>query len=82
LTMGRADVWIEIRGARGEFQINRLQPGEFTFRSALQEGRPLADAAERAMELDGAFEPGRALAGLVADGAVTAITFESQGDDR
>jgi hypothetical protein len=82
LTMRRAKVWIEIRGARGEFQINRLEPGEFTFRSALREGRPLADAAERAMESDGAFEPGRALTALVSDGAVTAITFERQGDDR
>jgi hypothetical protein len=80
LSLARCDVWIEIRGARGEFQINRLEPGEFTFRKAGLEGRSIGDAAERAMESNAAFEPGRALAALVTDGLVTAITLGAHGD--
>jgi Putative DNA-binding domain len=82
LPMERADVWIEISGARGEFQINRLEPGEFTFRKGVQDGRAIADAAERAMESDADFEPGRALGALITDGLVTAMTFETRGNDR
>jgi hypothetical protein len=82
LSMERADVLIEIRGARGDVHINRLEPGEFTFRKAVLDGRSIADAAERALESDAAFEPGSAFAALITDGLVTATTFESQGDDR
>jgi hypothetical protein len=32
------------------------------------------------MESNAAFDPGRALAALVTDGLVTAVTFEPQGD--
>ena len=32
-------VWLEIRGARGEFRINRLDAGTFAFRSAISAGR-------------------------------------------
>jgi Putative DNA-binding domain len=82
LSMERADVLIEIRGARGDVHITRLAPGEFTFRTAVLNGRSIAEAAERALESDAAFEPGRALAALITDGLVTAITFEFRGDDR
>jgi hypothetical protein len=68
-----ADVWIEVRGARGEFRINRLDAGEFIFRSAVQDGRAIGDAAECALEASAGFDPGRALAALVGDGLVTAI---------
>ncbi len=80
LSLARCDVWIEIRGARGEFQINRLDAGEFTFRKAVLEGRSIGDAAERAMESTAAFQPGRALAALATDGLVTAITLGPHGD--
>ncbi len=34
-----ADIYLEIRGARGAFQINRLPPGAYAFRAALPTGR-------------------------------------------
>jgi Putative DNA-binding domain len=82
LSLERAEVWIELRGARGEFQINRLELGAFTFRKAVQAHRSIAAAAEQAIESDGDFEPGRALAALITDDLVAAMTFETRGDDR
>lgn len=74
LSFAPADTRIEVRGARGEFQINRLDAGDFAFRKALLEGRSIGDAAERALDADAAFDPGRALAALVAEHLVTALT--------
>jgi hypothetical protein len=68
-------VHLEIRGARGELQIVRLDEADFCFRSSLARGEPIGMASEAALELDGAFDPGRALAALVAEGLVGAITF-------
>jgi hypothetical protein len=82
LSMEQAEVRIELRGARGEFHITRLEPGDFTFRTAVRDGRSLADAADRAIKSNAAFQPGVALAALVADGLVTALKVESHGDDR
>jgi hypothetical protein len=60
-----ATVWIELRGARGEFQINELEEAAWTFRSELQRGLSLDAAAMRALAIDEAFDPGEALATLV-----------------
>jgi len=68
-------VHLEIRGARGEFQIVRREAAEFCFRRNLVRGRPVGAASEAALEVDEAFDPGRALAALVADGLVSGITF-------
>ena len=75
-----SDVWLEIPGARGEFQINRLEEGEFLFRRAIASGHSIGVAAERALELDKGFDPGRALAALFAGGLVTEINLTAQGD--
>jgi hypothetical protein len=82
MAIEQTDLRIEIRGARGEFQINRLAPGEFTFRKTVLDGHSIADAAKRALESDTAFEPGGALAALITDGLVSAITFASPGVDQ
>src|SRR5205085_11425781 len=37
--MSPGDLWLEVRGSRGAFQINRLENGEFEFRKAIKEGR-------------------------------------------
>jgi hypothetical protein len=66
------DVWLELRGARGELQMNRLDRATFTFRVALCDGRTLGDAASSALDLDAAFDAGQALAVLITDGLVTA----------
>lgn len=66
-----ADVWIEIRGARGEFRMNRLASCEFVFCKSIQEGRPIGEAAEMALEADASFNPGAALVRVVAEGLIT-----------
>jgi len=79
LSFERADVWIEVRGARGEFRINRVEAPEFLFRQAILGGRSIGEAAERALESSARFEPGHALATLITDGLVTAITLAARG---
>ena len=69
------DAWIELRGARGELQMNRLDRASFAFRSALSAGQLLGDAAVSALELDPTFDAGQALATLITDGLVTAADF-------
>jgi hypothetical protein len=63
----RADVRLEIRGARGTFRFNRLDHATFAFRSALAQGHSLGAAAEQALDADPAYDPGRALTALVAE---------------
>jgi Putative DNA-binding domain len=72
-------VHLEIRGARGEFQVRRLDAASFAFRNALARGQSISAASEAALDREETFGPGRALPALVADGLVTAITF-TDGD--
>jgi Putative DNA-binding domain len=80
-TFEPADVYLEICGARGEFRIDRLDPATFAFRRTLAERETIEVAAERALERDGAFDPGQALTALVAGGLVVAI-IEQVGAQR
>jgi len=72
-----AEVRIEIRGARGEFQLLRLDPAEATFRKAISEGYSIGDAADAALEVSAGFDPGKALATLIAAGLIKAIRKRS-----
>jgi hypothetical protein len=74
LELTSAGVWIEVRGARGEFQLNRVDAGGFTFRKAASEGRSISEAAELALDVDETFDPGQALAALLAGGFVVHIS--------
>ena len=74
------DVWIELRGARGELQMNRLERTSFAFRGALSAGQSLGDAAVSALDLDATFDAGQALTTLVTDGLVTAAEGHHPGD--
>jgi hypothetical protein len=67
------DVWLEVRGARGEFQIDRLESSEFTFRKSISEERSVGSAAESALEANPSFDPGIALVRLIESGMVTEI---------
>jgi Putative DNA-binding domain len=67
------DLWLELRGARGELGINRLSHAEFAFRAALAVGESLTDAAVSALEIETGFDPGLALLTLVSDGLVVII---------
>ncbi len=74
-----AEVWLEIRGSRGEFHMNRLELGEFIFRESILKGNSIGDAAERALDADVGFDPGRALRALLTDGLVAGIVQPAQG---
>ena len=68
-----AEVRIEVRGARGEFHLCRLDPAEATFRKAISEGHSIGDAADSALEVNADFDPGRGLVALVDAGLIQAI---------
>jgi len=82
LEIAPADVWLEIRGARGQFVMPRLTATAFAFRQALHSGRSLGAAAELALDAGGQFDPGAALTDLVSDGVLTAITLPNHMGDR
>ena len=73
------DVFLEVHGARGRFDIARLDAASFSFRKALARGGSIGAAAEQALETDPLFEPGQALAGLFAAGLVTAASDPASG---
>jgi hypothetical protein len=66
-------VYLEVRGARGEFQINRLELSEFIFRKSIAEGRSIGSAADSALEASPSFDPGIALVSLIQRGMVTEV---------
>jgi Putative DNA-binding domain len=68
-----ADVWLEVRGARGEFQINRVDAAEFVFRKAIVNGRSIGAAAEDAFDVNAEFDVGRTFTMLVTGGYVIAM---------
>jgi len=70
--LARADVRLEVRGARGEFRINRLDPAEFIFRKAILDGQSTGAAAEHAFDANAEFDVARAFAMLVTSGHVIA----------
>jgi hypothetical protein len=67
------DVRMEVRGARGEFYFNRLEEAAYTFRNSVRNGSSIGDAAECALGINARFDPGEALALLIAEGLVTAV---------
>jgi hypothetical protein len=68
-----APVALELQGARGTFNIRRLDAGTFAFRSTITDGNSIGAAAERAFAADPDFDPGQALARLIAENLVTAV---------
>ena len=68
-----AKVWLEVRGARGEFSIDRLAEAEFVFRKSLLDRQAIAGAAECAFPVNPAFDPGVALAKVITCGLITGI---------
>jgi hypothetical protein len=73
-------VWLQVRGARGSIRIDRLDPGTFAFRSAIALGVPLGAAAEQALGIDPAFDPGGALTSLLVDDLAVSVTLASEGE--
>jgi len=73
LTFEPAAIWLEIRGARGEFSLTRMARGEFLFRKSIRDASSIGAAAESALDADGNFDPGTALASLIGCGLITGI---------
>jgi len=70
LQMEPSDVSLEIRGSSGEFHFNRLDAADFIFRSTIAAGERIADAAERALGTNPAFDFGQSLISLILSGFV------------
>jgi hypothetical protein len=73
------DAWVELRGARGDLHMHRLDPATFAFRAALSAGQLLGDAAVAAIDMGPAFDAGAALTTLITDGLVTAVEVHHPG---
>jgi hypothetical protein len=73
-------VRMEVRGARGEFYFNRLEDAPYAFRKSVRNGCSIGDAAECALGINARFDPGEALASLIAEGLVTAV--QQSTDER
>src|SRR5262249_3548969 len=67
------NVWIEVQGARGEFRLSRLRHAEWIFRKHILEGHSIGVAAESALDVDSAFDPGQSLAALISCGLIAEI---------
>ncbi len=76
------DTLIEVRGARGDFRIERLEATTFAFREALAAGRAFADAASDALDLDDTFDAGDALRTLVQSGLLVRTTMITEEIDE
>jgi len=74
------DIWMEIRGARGGFQINRLTEDDFMFRQSLWQGFSIGEAAAHTLDINVGFDAGRALAWVVTAGLLTGIC-QNRGED-
>jgi len=74
-----ADVWLEVRGARGEFRIDRLDTANFVFRKAVLDGQSIGAAGERALDANTGFDVGRAFTMLVRSGHVTGTRSRDRG---
>jgi len=75
---GGGDTFVEVRGARGDLSLTRLDRTTYAFRAGLASAT-LGDAAEGALELDGGFDAGAALRALVAAGFVISVRTHEEG---
>lgn len=79
-TLRGEEVYLEVRGSRGDLRFSRLSAPEYAFRARLAAGRALGDAAGMALALDDGFDPGAALLALLGESLVTAIGRSAAGD--
>src|SRR5262249_11474075 len=75
------DVWLEVRGSRGEFHIDRLDAAAFLFRTAILDGESIGAAAERALDANAGFDVGQAFTTLVRGGHVIGKTSPDRGGE-
>lgn len=70
-TLSEESRWLEVRGSRGDVQLNALAESAWRFRTALHEGFSIEDAASAALDVDAAFDPGAALIHLFTTQLIT-----------
>lgn len=66
--------WLEVRGSRGAFAVNRISKPEFVLLTKLNSGHCLNDAATDALDADTGFDAGQALRNLVASKKLVSIS--------
>lgn len=71
------DLFLEVRGARGAFSMERLGIGEFLFRESIHAGDAIGDAMERASAHPD-FDLRNTLTALFAEGLVTSATLPAE----
>ncbi len=74
------ETFLELRGNRGRFWMNRLSHADLIFRQGLNDGRTLGDAAQPAFDVASDFDLGTALVRIFTDGLVVAIQH-TKGND-
>jgi hypothetical protein len=79
-TLAEEDVWIQVRGARGDIGLTRLDAQTFRFRTALLDGQALGDAVDQTLARDAGFDTAAALRVLIAEGLVASIEPWMRGD--
>ncbi len=77
-----ADTWIEVRGARGRFEIHALDDVTWTFRRALQAGLTIEQAYVGALALDDTFDLAAAFRAVIASGLLGGLATSRQGAFR
>lgn len=65
------EIWLEIRGVRGNFGMRRLSSAEFEFRRAIAGGQTVGSAAELALQYEPAFDLAGAFARIFSERLVT-----------
>lgn len=75
----REPVWLQFRGARGAFGIERLDATTFAFRRYLAQGASLGETAERGFAEQPNFDPGGALTALFASRLVVRAELKPDG---
>ncbi len=76
LSFEPSETRLQLRGARGRFSLQRLDPGAFAFRKNLATGGTLAAAADAGQGAQPSFQLSHALATLFAEDLVIAYSGE------
>ncbi len=73
--MELGSVYLQVQGARGDVHIDRLSLGDFTFRTALVERRPLGQAFDHAAAVDPNLDASQAFVALLTEGLVLGLDW-------
>ncbi len=69
---------LELRGSRGAFNLSRLPPHDFAFRTSIAEGATVGKAAQAAIAVDATCDIAAAFSRLFSSGLVTAVALAKE----